>query len=41
MALDLLARRYGKAPHEYMQIDDTFTAFDYAVMTKARSVTKE
>jgi len=28
---------YGKAPHEWLEIDDVLTAFDYAVMTKAKA----
>lgn len=31
----MLARRYGKAPHEYLEIDDVQFAFDYEVMTRA------
>ena len=33
--LDRLAQRYGKAPHELVQIDDVEFAFDWEVMTRA------
>jgi hypothetical protein len=33
--LDLISRRYGKAPHEWMDLSDVEFAFDYEVMTRA------
>jgi hypothetical protein len=33
--LDTLSQRYGKAPHEWLELDDVQLAFDYEVMTKA------
>jgi hypothetical protein len=33
----LLAVTYGGKPHEWLAIDDVLTAFDWAVMTKAKA----
>jgi hypothetical protein len=33
----MLARRYGKAPHEFMEIDDVHFALDWEVLTRAEA----
>lgn len=38
--LDRLACRYGKAPHELLDLDDVEFAFDWEVMTRAMAAEK-
>lgn len=35
--LHLLSVTYGRAPHEWLDLPDVLTAFDYEVMTKAKA----